>query len=396
MSGTVAQAWLDEHGTALVEVRRHLHRHPELSGEEHATTALVSDRLRAAGLEPRRLPGTGLVCDVGGREGGPTVVLRADLDALPIQDTTSTPWRSTVANVSHACGHDVHTTAVLGAGLALAARDRQAALPGRVRLLFQAAEERLPGGALDAIAAGAVDGASLAFALHCDPTLTVGHVGVREGAITAATDQVRIELRGPGGHTSRPDRSVDLVGAVAALASQLPLVLARRLDARHGTALVWGSVHAGVAPNAIPDRAELTGTVRTLDIATWRAIPKVLEESAHAIVAPWGASITVEHRAGVPPVVNDPGAARLFVEAADAALGPGAAVPTRQSLGGEDFAWYLDRVPGAMARLGTRPRDWSGPDLDLHQGAFDVDEDAIGIGVEVLVGVALAALDAPS
>ena len=392
MGGGVVQGWLDEHGTALVGVRRHLHRHPELSGEEHATTALVIERLRAAGLSPRPLPGTGLVCDLGDPVAGPTVLLRADLDALPIEDTTTTRWRSTVAGASHCCGHDVHTTSVLGAGLALAARDAVQPLPGRVRLLFQAAEERLPGGALDAIAAGALDDVSVAFALHCDPTLTVGHIGIREGAITAAADQLRIELRGPGGHTSRPERSVDLIGAAAALASQLPLVLARRLDARYGTTLVWGSVHGGSAPNAIPDRVELSGTVRTLDLAAWRTVPKLLEESARALVAPWGATIELDHRRGVPPVVNDGRVARLFAAAADKALGAGAAMPARQSLGGEDFAWYLEHVPGAMARLGTRPRDWTGPDLDLHQGAFDVDEDAIGVGVRVLAGAALAAL----
>jgi amidohydrolase len=391
-SPDIAAGWLTAHGAGLIELRRHLHAHPELANAEHATTALVLERLRNAGLSPTALPGTGVVCDLGDPAAGPTIALRADLDALPIPDTKDVPYRSTVAGVAHACGHDVHTTTLLGAGLALAEHAARNPLPGRIRLLFQPAEETMPGGAHALVEAGLVDDVELVLALHCDPTLTVGQVGLRPGPITAAADRLVVRLTGPGGHTSRPDRTVDLVGALAAIASQAPLALARRMDARSATTLVWGSVHAGQTANAIPSHGELVGTVRTLDHESWARLPEVLPDVVSAVAAGWGAEVEVVHIVGVPPVVNDERAVAILSRAAETVLGPDAGVPTKQSLGGEDFAWYLERTRGAMVRLGTRPVSWTGPDLDLHQGAFDVDERAIDVGVRLLARAAVDAL----
>lgn len=380
--------WLAVHGDELIAVRRQLHQRPELGRQEHETTALLMARLQDAGLSPVVLAGgTGVVCDVG--SGDAFVVLRADIDALPLQDEKAVAYRSQVPGVCHACGHDVHTAIVLGAGLLLAS----AALPGRVRLIFQHAEEQMPGGALDVIAEGLLEGATAVFGLHCDPSLAVGHVGLKSGAITAAADSLEIILVGPGGHTSRPHNTVDIVHALATVATALPDALSRLVDPRAGLCLVWGHVSAGTAHNAIPREGVLRGTLRMLDRTVWQEAPELVTRLVQQIVAPFGAAATVRYRRGVPPVVNDPSANTLLTAAVTTTLGAAAAVPTQQSLGGEDFGWYLEQVPGAMARLGVR-----GPAVeqvvDLHQPTFDVDETAIAMGIKVLAAAALAALDA--
>jgi amidohydrolase len=381
--------WLSRHGDSLIQLRRYLHAHPELSGAEHATAALLAERLSAAGLAPRLLPnGNGVICDIG--SGDPVVALRADLDALPLPDTKDLPYQSTVDGVCHACGHDVHATVVTGAGLALAALG--AALPGRVRLLLQPSEETFPSGSLEVIAAGGLDEVNQIYAVHCDPRLLTGLVGLRVGPLTAAADMIRVRLTGPGGHTARPHLTADLVGALGRVVTEVPAQLARRVDARAGLSLVFGAVHAGVAANAIPQQGSASGTVRVLDKAAWEVAPQLIEQLVHDVVAPTGAVAEVEYTRGVPPVVNESGAVSVFAAAAGAALGKDSVVDTPQSMGGEDFSWYLEHVPGAMARLGVgRP----GEALDLHQGNFDIDEHAIAGGVRLLVHTALKALANP-
>ena len=378
--------WLVEHEDSLVAFRRYVHAHPDLSGTERPTAALVASRLAEAGLQPVMLPkGNGLTCDIG--EGGPLVALRADLDALPLPDVKDVPYRSTVDGVCHACGHDVHTSVVLGAGLALAGRADE--LPGRVRLIFQPAEETLPSGSLDVIDAGRLVGVSQIFGVHCDPRALTGTIGLRAGALTAAADFVKVELSGPGGHTASPHLTVDLVTALARVVTDVPALLARRVDVRAGLALVFGAAHTGVAPNAIPQTGQATGTVRCLDHGAWELAPKLIDQLVHQVVAPTGAIAEVEYTRGMPPVVNDASSVAVLNAATRAALGPDAVVDTPQSMGGEDFAWYLEHTRGAMARLGVgRP----GETLDLHQGSFDVDERAIGHGVRLLANTAVLAL----
>ncbi len=383
-----AQVWLADHEADLVAVRRALHARPELGRAEYKTTALLCTRLQKAGLAPKVLAtGTGLVCDVGSGA-GPLVLLRADIDALPLADEKHVPYRSQVPGVCHACGHDVHSAVVLGAGLVLAGLD----LPGRVRLIFQPAEELMPGGALDVITEGHLDGADAIFGLHCDPALEVGRVGLKSGPITAAADAIEVVLTGPGGHTSRPHNTVDLVHVLATVATGVPAALSRLVDPRAGMCVVWGHVSAGVARNAIPREGVLRGTLRVLDKTAWHSAPELITRIVDGLAAPYGARATVTYDRGVPPVVNDPAATALLTAASITALGAGAVLSTLQSLGGEDFGWYLDHVQGAMARLGVRPPGLEHP-FDLHQGAFDVDEAAIGVGVRVLVAAALAALE---
>jgi amidohydrolase len=380
-------AWVDERLPELVGVRRHLHMHPELAYAEVETTAYLEQRLTEAGLVPHRLPsGTGLVVEVG--SGAPTVVLRADIDALPLADLKDVPYASTREGMCHACGHDVHTTVALGSVLALAGMDD---LPGTVRCVFQPAEETVPGGATHVLAAGVLDGASRAFALHCDPAIPVGTVGLRTGSITAACDRIDVTLTGPGGHTARPQLTVDLVDALGRLVTGLPGLLSRQVDPRAGFSLVWGAVNAGVAANAIPQRGTLRGTVRVLDRDEWKRAEDLLRRLVGQVVAPTGAGVEVEYVPGVPPVVNDPRAVALLRTAALQTVGSENVRQSPQSMGGEDFGWFADVLPIALARLGTHG---GGPPLDLHRGTFDVDERAIGVGVRLMVRTALQALAA--
>jgi amidohydrolase len=380
--------WLGTHNRELVGWRRTLHARPELAREERLSTALVAAKLSEAGLAPRILPGdVGLICDVG--SGDRCVALRADLDALPMSEQTGLSFASGVDGVMHACGHDAHTAMLLGAGLALT---RAPNLPGRIRLIFQPAEEVQPGGATDMVEYGALDGVERIFALHCDPRLAVGQMGTRVGPITSACDLLEIRLTSPGGHTSRPHLSADLVHGLGVLITQLPSLLSRRVDPRSGTVLVWGAVEAGQAANAIPMNGTLRGTLRTGDHGVWLEMEPLVRSLVTALLAPLGVGYVLDHQRGVPPVDNESLSAGLLHDAAVAGLGADAATSTEQSSGGEDFAWYLETVPGAMGRLGV----WSGegPMKDLHQPTFDIDERALPAGVRVLVHAALAGLAA--
>jgi amidohydrolase len=310
------------------------------------------------------------------------------MDALPVEDVAGEPWASTVPGVAHACGHDVHTAALLGAALVLAGMARDGVLDRRVRLIFQPAEEVMPGGALGVIAAGGLDGVRRIFGLHCDPRLEVGQVGLRTGALTAAADRILVRLTGPGGHTSRPHLTADLVYALATLVTELPAALSRRVDPRAGMSLVWGRITSGSAANAIPSRGEAEGTLRCLDVNAWRLAAELIPTLAQQLVAPFGVEVDTEVTHGVPPVMNDPGAIDVFRSAVEQTIGSGAIAPTDQSLGGEDFAWYLEHVPGAMARLGVRQVGVETA-ADLHTPGFNPSEEAIALGTGVLTAAAL-------
>ncbi len=370
-----ALEWLGVHQGELIGWRRELHSHPEVGYAEYRTTDLIITLLTSFGLEPQRLSiGTGVICDIG--DGPDFVALRADIDALPLPDSKQVSYASQNAGVCHACGHDVHTAILLAVAGCLARAER---LPGSVRLIFQPAEERLPGGAEAAVNEGALKGVGEIFALHCDPKLTVGQIGLRVGPITASCNQLDIKLTGPGGHTARPQLTVDLVYAMGKLITDLPGLLSRRIDPRAAVSLVWGAAAAGSAANAIPTTGTLRGTVRMLDGKLWDQLETLVAELARQIVAPTNVEIEINYDRGVPAVTNDGSMVGIQTRAALAAFGPQAVSDTPQSMGGEDFAWYLQTVPGALARLGVRPPDAAV--YDLHQSNFDVDEDALAIGV---------------
>jgi amidohydrolase len=383
---TVSEAFHAE----LVAFRRDLHRHPELSRHEVRTTRAIKARLERAGLAPTVLPaGTGLVCDIAAPgDDRPRLALRADIDALPVPDRKDVPYRSTAEGRAHACGHDAHTTVALGAGLMLNDLLREGRLPRPVRLVFQPAEEVMPGGALDAIKAGVLENVERILAVHCDPKVEVGRIGLRVGPITSAADKVKLTLEGPGGHSARPHLTTDLVMAAAKFATELPAALGRRVDPRSGLSLVWGRIEAGHAANVIPSQAELEGTLRCLELAAWHEAPDLVHEIVDHIAAMYRAKCAIVYQRGVPPVVNEASSAELLREAMAARYGLHAIEDTEQSLGGEDFSWYLEKVPGALARLGVRPVGDTAK-RDLHQGDFDIDERALTVGAELFTAAAL-------
>ena len=385
---TVITEVIEKYADDLIALRRDLHAHPELSWGEARTSERVVSALGGSGWSVHRLDGGGVIAEIG--SGDRLVALRADLDALPIDDLVSDPWKSTVPGVAHACGHDVHTAGLVGAGLALAEVSARGLLPGRVRLLFQPAEEVMPGGALHLLAAGALRDVDHVFGLHCDPSLDVGRIGLREGPLTGAADSLTVRVVGKGGHTSRPHLTEDLTFALGKLITELPAILSRRLDPRAGVSVVWGMVRAGSAPNVIPHAGIVAGTVRMLDAVAWADAEQLIRQLVATIVAPYGVSAEVSYQRGVPPVVNHPVSTELFGKAVERVLGPHGHVTTSQSLGGEDFGWYLDTVSGAMARLGTRTP--GGATYDLHQGNLRVDEAATPIASRVLAEAAVTAL----
>ena len=381
--------FLAERAPELREFRRDLHAHPELSWHEHRTTNQVRERLAEAGIESRPLvTDTGLRVDLGEGD-GPVVLLRGDIDALALDDEKEVPYRSTVPGVCHGCGHDVHTTVLLGALLAL--HELGIGPTGRVRALFQPAEEAIPGGAERLADTDLMDGVSVVYAMHCDPSLETGKVGMRTGPITSAADRVRVRLHGPGGHTARPHLTTDLVGLTGKVITDLPPGLARLTDVRDGATLVFGSVQSGTAANVIPTHAEVAGTLRVRGRGAWEAAPELLERLLDGLVAPWGATYELEYLRGSPPIENDEKATEVLAGAVQAALGPAAVTAAEQSVGNEDFSWLLERAPGSYARLGVRPPG-DGGQLDIHSSVFDVDEEAIGVGVRVFVHAALAGL----
>ncbi|MGC5629401.1 amidohydrolase [Georgenia sp. Z1344] len=412
---------IDARSDDLVAWRRRIHMNPETAFTEHETAAFVEEVLIGAGLSPRRVAGTGVVVDLGPdprrshpappngastpadrsrRSGGRHVpggrlALRADMDALPIPETTRLPFASKRRGAAHACGHDIHTTALLGATLALAELDAAGRLARGVRAIFQPAEEAQPSGARTLVEHGVLEGVGGIFALHCDPKLDVGRLGSRIGAITAASDAVTVHVRSDGGHTSRPHLTGDVVNALATVVTGLPAVLRRRLDPRIGVDLTFGAIQAGTAANAMPSTGVLRGTLRCLDADAWQEAGALVEPAVRAMLQPFGVEVDVEVLQGIPPVVNDERATRALDRAAKSVLGEDSTELTEQSLGGEDFAWYLRRVPGALARLGTRTP--GGTTYDLHRGDAQFDERALAAGAKVLAGVALTgASDASS
>ena len=372
--------------------RRHLHAHPEISNAEFATTAYLRRQLGRSGVDSRILPtGTGLVCEVGPTGAGVrTVALRADIDALPLPEASGLPFASTVPGVSHACGHDVHQTVLLGAMLALQSAP---ALPGRIRGVFQPAEETQPGGAYGVVASGAVGGVERIFALHCDPRLPVGEVGIRVGPITSTIDLIELRLTGSGGHTARPHLTSDLVYALGTVITGLPGLLSRRMDPRSAPILVWGAVRAGEAPNAIPRSGLLRGTLRIMQRESWDIAEALIRDLVTELLAPLKVDHQLTYLRGVPPVVNEERSVELLSGGIRDAVGAAGLADTYQSTGAEDFAVYLDHVPGALARLGV----WDGvrAQVDLHSPHFEADERAIAVGIRTLVNAALRTLEGP-
>lgn len=374
----------------LIEIRRHLHGRPELSGQEAETAAYLQ-----AALAPLDLPfrcgigrSHGFTADLSGPCAGPVVALRADMDAIAVSDQKDVPYRSQRAGVCHACGHDVHMTALLGAAMLL--KSHQQHLAGTVRLLFQPAEEVAPGGALQMLEGGALDGVDAIMGLHCWPHLAAGKIGVREGPMLASADTFTLTIHGRGGHAARPHQTVDAIWIAAQLVTALYQMLEREVDPLRPAVLTVGSIFGGKSSNVIADTVEMTGTVRAMDEGVRRQIAGRMKEMIAAFCGLYGATFGFDYQPGSPVLVNDPHITRLVEGAARGVLGPEEVewLP-EPSMGGEDFAWYLTRVPGAMFRLGTRQEGYDQP---LHHPGFDVPERVLAVGAAVMAASAMAYL----
>ena len=373
----------------LIQLRRHLHRHPELSGHEQQTAALVAGELRRWGWQVQEAVGrTGVLAELGplqrpdGRR-APLVALRVDMDALPVEERTGLDYASTVQGLMHACGHDLHTSVGLGVArlLALVAERRPELLTARVRLLFQPAEETAQGAAWMK-ADGATDGIDALFGVHVFPSIPVGSIGVRSGSLTAAAGELEIEVLGESGHGARPHQSTDAIWIAARVVSGLQEAISRRLDALHPVVVSFGRIEGGKAFNVIADHVRLLGTVRCLDLELHDRLPGWIEDTVQALCRGHGGEARVRYRCISPPVHNDPELTQLVAAAAVDLLGAERVQWLEQpSLGAEDFAELLEGTRGTMFRLGVAGPEGCTP---LHSNTFAPDERALPVGVKVL------------
>ena len=314
---------------------------------------------------------------------------RADLDALPITEPATQPHASANPGVMHACGHDAHAAIGLGVAATLC---RLGELPGRVRMIFQHSEESLPSGAAQMLEEGVMEDVNAIAALHVDATLEVGKVGLKKGAITSASDLVQIVLAGPGGHTARPHLTTDLLYAAGKVLTDLPALLARKVDPRRPYSLTFGTIGGGTAENVIPTEVTIRGTCRTPDPQLRHKLPNLIRRLTHQIAAPTGAEAQVLWQQVLPPVRNHPAVVDTARQSLIAVLGSEAVTGTFTSLGAEDFSYYLDRAPGMMMRLGTMTGD---DRRDLHSAWFQISEDCLQVGVEAGVATVLGLLSNP-
>lgn len=370
----------------MTAIRRHLHRYPEVGYQEHGTAAFIEEKLAELGItRVHRLMGTGVVAWLGKEEPAPTVALRADIDALPIQEQTGLSFASEHPGVMHACGHDGHVAMLLGAARLLKAH----ALPGRVALIFQPAEEA-DGGAQGMIAGGALEGAAVIFGGHIERLYPVGEIAVQPGIICAYTDEFRITITGKGGHAAKPHDCRDSIVAASALVLQLQTLISRETDPVAPAVITIGTIQGGSAANAIAEETVLTGTIRTVDPATRTALFDGIRRMAAALEGLYRVSATVAITDGYPPVVNNEVASRIAREAAAAVVGEAGVIPQpKPSLGGEDFSFYLTRVPGCFVRFGARKEGHEAE--SAHSPRFDFDEGVLPLGAAFFAEVALAA-----
>ena len=389
-------AQIDAINNKVVTIRHDLHEHPELSGHEEHTKYLVKGILEASGYKVKEFDDHyGLIADLDSPNvGTKRVAIRADMDALPIEEHTNAPYASRVPGVMHACGHDSHTAIALGAAIALAEFKEQ--LPGNIRFIFQPSEESKEGGSIQMIEGGALEGVDAIFGLHAYPYLPTGQIGYKYGVMMASADVFTIEVFGKSAHGARPHEGVDAILVTAMIINSLNHIVSRRIDPLHPAVISLGQIEGGTAPNIICDHVKVRGTVRTVNEAIRKNIPEMMEESIKGIAKSMGAKFNFDYEFGQPELINDDKMVDVIVEAAKEVVGAENCIDLEDPvMGGEDFSEYLQIVPGAFFRLGTCNKEKE-TCVSQHNSRFNVDDDALQIGMKVLSSAALKVLESPA
>jgi len=377
----------------LVDLRRRLHQAPELSYHERNTQALMEQEFKAEGFVTRRVADTGILARLSAESSGSVVVLRAELDALPIAEETGAPYASRTPGVMHACGHDAHMTMVFGAGLLL--RDLHPWLAGRFCLLLQPAEEVPPGGAVSVLESGALEEAGVdgIFGLHVDPRYPAGQLLLRRGPLMAASDRFKVTVLGKGGHGGYPHLAVDPIVVAAQVILGIQTIVSRQVEPMEPAVITVGKIEGGTADNVIPGKVTFSGTIRTHSADLRNRIPEWIQRTAEGIAAAAGAAAEFEYLPGHPGLANDAGVIDLVEKSLVPVLGRDRVIRLEKPImGGEDFAHYLEKIPGAFLRIGVRSES-KGCIHPIHSPRFDLDEDALAIGAAALAVVAAAWLD---
>jgi len=372
----------------LIAHRRELHASPELSFKEDETARYIAERLDALGVDTlqRGVGGTGVVAEIRGERPGRSVMVRADMDGLPITETADVVFRSTRAGVMHACGHDVHMAIALELARWLAGRRHE--LPGMVRFAFQPAEEQA-GGAKAMIDAGVLDGIDRVVGLHVWSGLPTGQISVRSGAVMASADMFTLTIRGKGGHGAQPHLTVDAVVIAAEVVTALQTLVSRETSPTAPVVITLGSVHGGTAANIVAGEVVIQGTLRTFDAEIRHHLLARIAQLAEAIAAAMRGSSQFVHDSGTPPVINDPAMVALVTEAASGVVGKEAVVPFEPLMVAEDFAYFLESRPGCFFLLGGAP---AGPPVVHHTAEFRIDERCLPIGFQVMSAAVLRLL----
>lgn len=361
-----------------IKWRRHLHQRPELSYEEHETTRFLRERMQSLGAKIRKTGiETGLVADLVGCGSGKMVALRSDIDALPIAEQTGLPYASKISGRMHACGHDMHMATLLGAAAVLSEMKRD--WSGTVRFIFQPAEEMPPGGALPMIEAGALDGVGMIFGLHVDPRLPTGRISLRDGSTMASVTDFDLIIRGRTGHGARPQDTVDAITTACEVVESLQKVISREIDPLAPAAITFGKIEGGVARNVIADRVKLWGSARALSPKLAKRLPAMIKRTAKAVCKAHKAEVDMQIVGNYPVLANNQHANDVFRRCWCGLYGKAPIAETELVLGAEDFARYLQHVPGAMVRLGIRNPE-IGADMPWHSPLFIADEEALPYG----------------
>ncbi len=394
MEETIATLFdtIDNINERVVNLRHDLHAHPELSGHEEHTKYLIKGILEAEGFAVREFEDNyGLIADLVADENAPFVALRADIDALPIQEQTEAPYASREPGVMHACGHDSHTAVLLGAALALnRVKER---LKHNIRFIFQPAEEITDGGSSQMIAHGALEGVKAIFGLHAYPYLPTGQIGYKYGVMLASADTFEIEIFGKSAHGARPHEGVDAILVTAMAVNSLNHIVSRRIDPLHPAVISLGTIEGGKAPNVICDHVKVCGTVRTVNHDVRHSIPEMMEISIKGIAESMHATYRFNFTFGSPEVRNNDTMVDRLRRAAEAVIGKENVIDLVDPvMGGEDFGRYLEIVPGAFFRLGTCNPE-KGTCVSQHNARFDVDDEALAIGMKIMALAAVEALN---